>query len=549
MLQMKIIEIMNGIKALKELLIRKRNYYFILLLGLFFVSNSINAQTLKLPTNEELVEYFKKTQYPYPQSKYYKSFLHEFDAYITAPELDLDQSHSFKELCNHFIKVPSAEELEPIIVEKIHFKLFRDDFTYHNIKCKLDNKTHLFLITAAGRIIHQGDDCNACKNIKTKRVQFKKQIIEYISYLKEKYGNLDNALDELITSPAKLGNQANDEYMRKDSILQVYNELNKVWSPKVEFHPDNFIVGFEQSHAYYNAEVEIYGYSATGNYTEDHLVRKVPANSLILETNDALWFMEDIYYDLLTFKRSFYNGKIGRLLKTGRITIVDKHNKQILVEFEPTIIRRNNGEIQHVQLAKFDSLKVANEQIRQRIDSIRHRCIKVAGNMFKVHYGSKKSGYFVKTYRNTDLKSNMSNFSTGYYSVETSRIKDIRQFWFFESMRKQSPLMVPANQVYDSKEYPAKTIDRLLVYETDEYIYVGDEDLPVNIATGKLDAISDDRYSTGIIKDPLSPYTKRDVIFGLDNIIRVDKREKPQLNIKISDKGKEKVVYKYKPKK
>lgn len=534
---------MNGIKALMGLLIMKKECYLIILLGLFFVSNSIDAQTTKLPTNEELNQYFRDNPYPDNRSAYFKSYYHEFDAY------NLDQSPSFKELCDHFLKIPSAEELEPIINEKIHFKLFRDDFKYWSIKCKLDKKEHSFLITGAGRIIHQSDNCNACKNIKTKRTQFKKQITEYIDYLKKEYGNLDNAVNELITSSTKSENQATNESIRKDSIREVYYELNKIWDPKVKLHPNNFIVGFEQANAYSNAEIKIYGYSATGNYTEDLLIRKVPAHSLILETNDALWFMEDIYSDLLRFKKSFYNGYIGKILKTGRIVIANKHNGQILVEFEPTIIRKNNGEIQHVQLAKFDSLKITNEQIQQRVDSIRRSCIKVPGNMFKVYYGNKKSGYFEKTYRSADLKSNMSNFSTGYYSVETSRIKDIQQFWFFESMKKQSPLMVPANLVYGLQGYPVKTIDMLLVYETDEYIYVGDEDLPVNIATEKLDAISDDRYSTGIIKDPLSPYTQRDIIFGLDNIIRVDKKEKPQLNIKILNKGKEKTVYKYKQKK
>lgn len=502
----------------------------------------LNAQTTKLPTNEELIEYFKETEY---------NILHEFDTYITAPKLDLDQSYKFKELCNYFIKIPSTEELEPIIVEKIHFKLFRDDFTYHNIKCKLDNKTHLFLITGAGRIIHQDANCNTCKNIQTKRDQFKKQITEYIAYLKERYGNLDNATFELEIPPYNARQkQRLIEQAYIDSVRNVYNGLNKLWSTKVKLHPDNFVVGFEQSNAYSNVEVCIYGYSPRSNYTEEHLITKIPANSLILETNDALWFMDDSYSDLLKFRKSFYNGKIGRILKTGRITIVDKRNERILAEFEPTIMKKNDGEIEHVQLAKFDSLRIANEQIRQQIDSIRSHCIKVSGNMFEVHFGSRKNGYFMKTYRDTDVKSNMSKFSTGYFSVETSRIKNIQQFWFFESMKKQSPLMVPANLEYDSKEYPAKIIDTLLVYETDEYIYVGDEDLPVNIATGQLDAISDNRYSNWIIQNPLSPYTKGDVIFGLDNIIRVDKREdKPQLNISISDRGVDKVVYKYKPKK
>ncbi|MCD7972864.1 MAG: hypothetical protein LUG18_09410 [Candidatus Azobacteroides sp.] len=218
---------MNGRNALKRLLTMKKSYYPIFLLGMCFISNSIDAQPTKFPTNEELVAYFKKTEYPYPQNEYYKSFLHEFDAYITAPKLDLDQSPGFKELCNHFIKIPSAEELEPIIVEKIHFKLFRDDFTYHHIKCKSDNKTHLFLITGAGRIIHQSDNCNACKNIGTKRVQFKKQIIEYIAYLKEKYGNLENALDELAIPYDVKEKQRLLEQARADSIRAVKIELEK----------------------------------------------------------------------------------------------------------------------------------------------------------------------------------------------------------------------------------------------------------------------------------------------------------------------------------
>lgn len=155
------------------------------LLILICFTGIMNAQTSKLPTNEELVEYFRKTEYPYPKSEHHESFLHEFNSYITAPKLDLEQSHSFKELCNHFVKYPSAEDLKPIINEKIHFKLFRDDFEYWSIKCKLDNKEHSFLITGAGRIIHRDDDCATCKNIKTKRTQLKKQITEYIDYLKK----------------------------------------------------------------------------------------------------------------------------------------------------------------------------------------------------------------------------------------------------------------------------------------------------------------------------------------------------------------------------
>lgn len=190
-------------------------------------SNSVKTQKNELPTNEELVEYFKETEYPYPMSEYYKSFIHEFDSYITAPKLDLEQSESFKQLCNHFLKILSAEELEPNIVEKIHFKLFRDEITYHNIKCKLDNKIHLFLITGAGRVIHQSDNCDACKNIKTKRTQLKKQITEYIDYLKKKYGNLEKAHDELNIPYNVKERKRLIEQARIDSIRAVKIELEK----------------------------------------------------------------------------------------------------------------------------------------------------------------------------------------------------------------------------------------------------------------------------------------------------------------------------------
>lgn len=240
MLQMKIIEFMNGIMVLKGFIIMKRNNYLLFLLGLFFVSNSINAQTLKLPTNEELIEYFKETEYPDSKSEYYKSFLHEFDSYITAPKLDLDQSYSFKELCDHFMKIPSTEELKPIVVERIHFKLLRDDFTYWLIKCKLDNKEHSFLITGAGRIIHQSDNCNACKNIRAKRANLRKQIIEYIDYLKKEYSNLDNAVRELgipcyVTQKQRLL----IEQARADSIRAVELELRKAKQAREKMRIDS----------------------------------------------------------------------------------------------------------------------------------------------------------------------------------------------------------------------------------------------------------------------------------------------------------------------
>lgn len=500
-------------------------------------SNTVNTQTNKLPTNEELVEYFKETEYPYPMSKYYKSFIHEFDSYITAPSLDLEQSESFKQLCNHFLKIPSAEELEPIINEKVHFKLFRDDFKYWSIKCKLDNKEHSFLITGAGRIIHRENECNACKNIKTKRTQLKKQITEYIDYLKKEYGNLDNAVNELITSPIKLRNQANNERIRKekadkqarrDSLTNAIREINL----KIR---DNITLNFDNS---FYVPTSGGGQIRIKNFFVDEdsnasVIASFRGDNLILETNEAIWIIDDPkkvvnnisfndlkFYNVLDLEKKYADNI--KIPKISQIIITAGRDNKVINEFVPTIIKDKDGDIKRIQPVKFEKLQTANTRLKNEVELIQRQCKIVeaysSNGHFVVKYGNNEKEIdatksrlksLLSEWNNLDM-TNLNNYKRKKYSQE------VHNLLFFESLKPNDG----KNEV---------SVPKLYIYETDDIVYIGNSYLAIDIAMNNLsdDVLKIDKSQSFVIK---SRYWERNTTMG-------------------GGKNKEKTVYKYKPKK
>lgn len=500
-------------------------------------SNSGNTQTNKLPTNEELIEYFKETEYPYPMSEYYKSFLHEFDSYITAPKLDLNQSESFKQLCNHFLKVPSIGELEPIINEKIHFKLFREDFKYWSIKCKLDNKEHSFLITGAGRIIHRENECNACENIKVKRTQLKKQITEYIDYLKKKYGNLDNAVNELITSPTKLRNQAKNERIEKekadkqakrDSLTNAIREINL----KIR---DNITLNFDNS---LYVPISGGGQIRIKNFFVDDdpnasVIASFREDNLILETNEAIWIINDPkkvvnsisfkdlkFYNVLDLEKKYADNI--KIPKISPIIITAGRDNKVINEFAPTIIKDKNGDIKRIQPVKFQELQAANTRLKNEVELIQRQC-----NMVEA-YSSK--GHFVVKYGNNEKKidatksrwksllnewnnmdmTNLNNYNRKKYSQE------VHNLLFFESLKPNGG----KNEA---------SVPKLYIYETDDIVYIGNSYLAMDIVMNNLS----------------------------DDVLKIDKNQAFEIKLIYWDqnttygggKYRQKTMYKYKPKK
>lgn len=500
-------------------------------------SNSVKTQKNKFPTNEEIVEYFKETEYPYPMSEYYKSFIHEFDSYITAPKLDLEQSESFKQLCNHFLKIPSAEELEPKIVEKMHFKLFRDEITYHNIKCKLDNKIHFFLITGAGRVIHQSDNCDACKNIRTKRLQFKKQIIEYIGYLKEKYGNLDKALDELVNSHTKIGNQPSNEYIRsekaneqakRDSLTKAIREINLAVRDNLTLNFDNSL--FVPTSG--GGQIRIKNFFVDDDPSAS-VIASFRGDNLILETNEAIWIIDDPkkvvnsisfndlkFYNVLDLEKKYADNI--KIPKISQIVITAGRDNKVINEFAPTIIKDKDGDIKRIQPVKFEKLQTANTRLKNEVELIQRQC--------KIVEAYSSNGHFVVKYGNNEkeidaTKNRLKNLLSEWNNIDMTNLnnsnrkkysQEVHNLLFLESLKPNGG----KNEV---------SVPKLYIYETEDIVYIGNSYLAIDIAMNNLsdDVLRIEKSQSFVIK---SIYWERNTTMG-------------------GGKNREKTVYKYKPKK